>query len=62
MAFGILSIVAGGFAFYYQGATLAAIMGLISGFAVVGGIIMLIGAFKLKSAQSDVQRVVRSAL
>jgi uncharacterized membrane protein HdeD (DUF308 family) len=49
MALGVLSIVAGGFAFYDQGATLAAIMGLLSGFAIVGGIVMLIGAFKLKS-------------
>ena len=62
MALGILSIVAGGFAFYYQGATLAAIMGLLSGFAIVGGVVMLIGAFKLKSAQQDVQRAVRAAM
>lgn len=62
LAFGILSIVAGGFAFYYQGATLAAIMSFISAFAIVGGIVMLIGAIKLKSAQYNVQRTVRAAM
>jgi uncharacterized membrane protein HdeD (DUF308 family) len=58
MALGVLSVVAGVYALVYQPATLAAIMGLIAGFGIVGGIFLLIGATRLKSAQHDV----RSAL
>jgi uncharacterized membrane protein HdeD (DUF308 family) len=62
MAFGVLSVCAGVLALIYQPATLAAIIGLISAFAIVGGILMLIGAVKLKSAQRDVVGAVRSAV
>ena len=58
LAFGVLSVVVGIYALVYQPATLAAIMGLIAGFAIVAGILLLIGAIQLKSAQQDV----RSAL
>jgi uncharacterized membrane protein HdeD (DUF308 family) len=58
MALGVLSVVAGVYALMYQPATLAAIMGLIAAFGIVGGIFLLIGATRLKSAQHDV----RSAL
>jgi uncharacterized membrane protein HdeD (DUF308 family) len=58
MALGVLSVVAGVYALVYQPATLAAIMGLIAGFGIVGGILMLIGAGKLKATQ----QTVRSAL
>ena len=49
MAFGVLSVVAAVFALLSPPATLAAIMGLIGGFAVVTGIALLVGAFKLRS-------------
>ena len=49
MAFGVLSLVASVFALLSPPATLAAIMGLIAGFAVVSGIALIIGAFKLRS-------------
>jgi uncharacterized membrane protein HdeD (DUF308 family) len=62
MAFGVLSVAAGVFALIYQPATLAAIMGFISAFAIVGGILLLIGAAKLKSAQGDVTQAVRAAV
>ena len=62
MAFGVLSVAAGVLALIYQPATLAAIIGLISAFAIVGGILMLIGAAKLKSAQRNVASAVRSAV
>jgi uncharacterized membrane protein HdeD (DUF308 family) len=62
MAFGVASVAAGVYALIYQPATLAAIMGLISAFAIVGGILLLIGAVKLKSAQQDVTGAVRSAV
>jgi uncharacterized membrane protein HdeD (DUF308 family) len=62
MAFGILSVVTGVLAFIYQPATLTAIMALISAFAIVGGILLLVGAAKLKSAQQDVTNAVRTAV
>lgn len=62
MAFGILSIAAGVLAIVYQPATLAAIMSFISAFAIVGGILMLIGAVRLKMAQHDVASAVRTAV
>ncbi|TMB97177.1 MAG: hypothetical protein E6J42_08135 [Chloroflexi bacterium] len=49
MAFGVLSAVASVFALLAPPVTLAAIMGLIAGFAVVSGIALIIGAFKLRS-------------
>jgi uncharacterized membrane protein HdeD (DUF308 family) len=55
---GLLSIVAGVVGLMYPPATLGAIMGLIAGFAIFVGIILLIGAFKLKSAHQDVKRAV----
>ena len=46
---GALSIVAGAFALLVPPATLAAIMGLIAGYAIVSGIVFLAGAFKLRA-------------
>ena len=61
LTFGIVSIVAGVFAMMSPPATLAAIMGLIAGFAVVSGVVLLIGAGKLRSAKEDITRGLRSA-
>lgn len=44
MAFGLLSLAASVLALMYQNATLATIMGLISAFGIVGGVVLLIGA------------------
>ena len=49
MAFGVLSLVASVFALLSPPATLAAIMGVIAGFATVTGVALLVGAFKLRS-------------
>ena len=49
VAFGALSVVAGLFALLAPPVTLAAIMGLIAGFAVVSGVAFVVGAFKLRS-------------
>ena len=49
LAFGIVSIVTGVLAIMNPPATLAAIMGLIAGFALVSGVVLLIGAFKLSA-------------
>ena len=48
-AFGVLSVVASVFALLSPPATLAAIMGLIAGFAIVVGVALLFGALKLRS-------------
>jgi len=48
-AFGVLSVVASAFALFSPPVTLAAIMGLIAAFAIVAGVALLAGAFKLRS-------------
>ena len=47
--FAVLSVVASGVALLSPPATLAAIMGLIAAFAIVAGVALLAGAFKLRS-------------
>jgi len=44
-----LSVVASAFALFSPPVTLAAIMGLIAAFAIVAGVALLAGAFKLRS-------------
>jgi len=61
LAFGIVSIVVGVLCFANPPATLAAIIGLIAGFAIAGGVLLLIGAYKLSSLKSDVTSQVRAA-
>jgi uncharacterized membrane protein HdeD (DUF308 family) len=60
VTFGIVSIIAGVAAIMNPPVTLAAIMGLISGFALVSGIVLLIGAFRLSSAKQEVLNAVHS--
>jgi uncharacterized membrane protein HdeD (DUF308 family) len=48
-AFGVISAVAGVFALLAPPVTLAAVMGLIAGFAIVGSVILIGGAFRLRS-------------
>ena len=47
-AAGVLGIVASAYALLAPPITLAAIMGLIAGFAIVSGVALLVGAFKLR--------------
>ena len=54
LAFGILSTVCGVFALMKPPITLAALMGLIAAFAIGGGILLLIGAYKLSAAKTEV--------
>jgi uncharacterized membrane protein HdeD (DUF308 family) len=54
LAFGIVSIAAGVLAIMNPPATLAAIIGLIAGFALVSGVVLLIGAFRLSAAKAAV--------
>ena len=48
-AFGVLSVAAGVFALIAPPITLAAIMGLIAGFALLAGAVQLMAAYKLRS-------------
>ena len=54
LAFGILSVVAGVYAIISPNLTLVAIMGLIAGFAIVAGIVLLIGFFRIGQVKSQV--------
>jgi uncharacterized membrane protein HdeD (DUF308 family) len=57
MVFGMLGIAAGVFALLSPPTTLAALMGLIAGFAIVGGVVLLVGSYRLSSFKRDVTRV-----
>jgi len=48
MAFGVLSIVAGAFALVAPPVTIAALIGLIGGFALVAALILIVAAFRLQ--------------
>ena len=61
LAFGVLSIVAGVFALMAPPLTLAALMGLIAGFAIVSGVVLLVGALKLISVKHEFTNAARSA-
>jgi uncharacterized membrane protein HdeD (DUF308 family) len=58
LAFGILSIACGVLAFLNPPITLAALMGLIAGFAIVAGVVQLIGAYRLSAFKGEVTRAV----
>lgn len=49
--FGLSGIVTAALAFMNPPATLAAIMGLIAGFAIVSGVVLLVGAYKLSAVK-----------
>lgn len=58
MAGGVLGVVVGVFALMYPGATLAALMGLLATFGIVGGIVMLVAAGKMQRFERKVEREV----
>jgi uncharacterized membrane protein HdeD (DUF308 family) len=61
LAFGIVTIIVGVMAIMNPPATLAAIMGLIAGFALVSGVVLLIGAFRLSSAKAEISSALHGA-
>jgi uncharacterized membrane protein HdeD (DUF308 family) len=61
LTFGIVAVVTGVLAIMNPPTTLVAIMGLIAGFAIVSGVLLLIGAFRLTSVKDDVTNALRSA-
>jgi len=61
LAFGLLCIVAGVYAIMHPPATLGAIMGLIAAFAIISGVLLLMGAFALSSLKGDVADTLENA-
>jgi uncharacterized membrane protein HdeD (DUF308 family) len=59
--FGLLGIVTSALAFMNPPATLGAIMGLIAGFAIVSGVVLLVGAYKLSTAKERIVAAVGAA-
>jgi uncharacterized membrane protein HdeD (DUF308 family) len=60
-AFGVLSVICAVLAILTPPATLAALMGLIAGFAIASGILLLIGASRLAAFKSKVGQGLGSA-
>ena len=61
LAFGILSFGTGVLALMNPPATRAAIMGLIAGFAILSGVVLIMGAFKLSSLKDKLGHAVGAA-
>jgi len=61
LAFGIVAIVAGIFALMSPPTTLPAIMGLIAAFAIVSGVVHVLGAIAMSSMKSDVADALHAA-
>lgn len=61
LAYGIAAVATAVLAFTNPPATLAAIMSLIAAFAIVSGVVLLIGAYKLSSAKDTLAATVRNA-
>ena len=61
LAYGIAGVVTAGLAFANPPATLVAIMSLIAGFAIVSGVVLLVGAYKLAAAKDALAATVRHA-
>jgi len=59
LTWGIVSLGASIVALVSPPATLGAIMGLIAGFAIVSGIVLLVGAFRVKSMVQDATQSLR---
>jgi uncharacterized membrane protein HdeD (DUF308 family) len=62
LAFGIVAIVTGVLALMNPPTTVAAIMGLIAGFAIVSGVLLLVGAYRLTAAKNEIADTVRQAM
>jgi len=61
MLWGVVGVVAAAVAFASPPATLAALLGLISAFSIVAGVLLLAGAFRLKGAADTVADTVNRA-
>jgi uncharacterized membrane protein HdeD (DUF308 family) len=55
MAFGVIAIVGGVIAFMNPAATLATLLGVIAGFAIISGVSLLMGAGRMQSLERDLK-------
>jgi uncharacterized membrane protein HdeD (DUF308 family) len=58
MAFAVVAIAGGIFAFVNPLATLASLLGVLAGFAIIGGVVLLVGAGRMSGIQQDIKRAV----
>jgi uncharacterized membrane protein HdeD (DUF308 family) len=61
MAFAVVAIAGGLFAFTNPAATLASLLGVLAGFAIFSGVLLLIAASRMVSVQQDIKNAVPSA-
>jgi uncharacterized membrane protein HdeD (DUF308 family) len=61
MAFGVLAIAGGVVAFMNPTATLATLLGVIAGFAIISGVFLLIGAARMVAVQQNVKNTFTNA-
>jgi uncharacterized membrane protein HdeD (DUF308 family) len=61
MAFAVVAIAGGLFAFMNPAATLASLLGVLSGFAIFSGVLLLIAATRMVSVQQDIKNAVPNA-
>ena len=61
MAFAVIAIAAGVIAFMSPAATLATLLGVLAGFAIISGVFLLIAAFRMGSVQRDIRQSVPNA-
>jgi uncharacterized membrane protein HdeD (DUF308 family) len=62
MTLGVLGVAASIYAFMSPPITLVALMALISAYAIVGGVVLLVGAYRLRTTADDIQAAVRGAV
>ncbi len=61
MAFAVVAIAGGLFAFMNPAATLASLLGVLAGFAIFSGVLLLIAASRMVSVQQDIRNAVPTA-
>jgi uncharacterized membrane protein HdeD (DUF308 family) len=60
MGLAVLAVVGGVLAFMYPGITLAWLLGLISAFALIGGVVTLMGAWKMQTFEHTLSGALHS--
>jgi uncharacterized membrane protein HdeD (DUF308 family) len=61
MTLGVLGVVAAVYAFVSPPTTLVALMAVIAAYAIVGGVVLLMGAYRLRTTADDIEDAVRGA-
>lgn len=61
MTLGVLGVVAAVYAFMSPPVTLVALIAVIAAYAIVGGVILLVGAYRLRTTADNVEDAVRGA-